>query len=187
MKVIALALMLLTPDRVSTLYDRIGARLAADPKLAESLGQPTSELRNARWMVGTWDVTTRVFATAQSPERIEHGRAVISEILGGTWLQFEDSYDGKPQDLGFLTYNPVSKRWTSVSIDKTGNGVTATAEKWEGDRLALIAEGVEIVGERVTLRQTIEKRSPREYRLLNEERLSDGTWAAVDEYIYTKK
>jgi hypothetical protein len=188
MKVLALMLLLAaTPDRVSTLYDRVAARLAADPKLAQSLGEPTSELRAARWMVGTWDVTSRVFATPQTPERTDKGRAVVTEILGGTWLQLADSYDGREQDRGFLTYNAPMKRWISIGIDKTGNGVTAIAEKWEGNRLAFIAESVDIVGERVTLRQTIEKRSDREYRLLNEERLSDGTWAAVDEYVYTKR
>jgi hypothetical protein len=51
----------------------------------------------------------------------------------------------------------------------------------------LIAENADIIGERVTLRQTIEKRSPREYRVLNEEQLPDGTWAAIDEYVYPKR
>ena len=43
------------------------------------------------------------------------------------------------------------------------------------------------LGERVVLRQTLEKRSDREYRLLNEELLPNGGWRAVDEYVYVKR
>jgi uncharacterized protein DUF1579 len=175
------------PARVSSLYDRIGAKLEANPDLAKVIGQPTKELQSARWMVGSWAVTAHVFKTASAPERIDRGEGTVQEILGGTWLQLQDSYDGETDDLGLLTFDPASKRWVSVGIDKTGNAVVSTAERWDGNRLELIAPNAAILGEHVVLRQTIEKRSASEYHVLNEERLADGSWAAIDEYTYVKK
>ena len=181
MKTMAVCLFALT---ISTLYERVEKRLVAQPELAQLVGQPTPELQDARWLVGKWNVTARIFS---APENVDRGEGTVTPILGGTWLQLQDRYSGHPEDLGFLTYKAVTKQWISIGIDKHGNAITAIGERWEGNRLELIAERADIIGERVTLRQTIEKRSPREYRVLNEERLPDGTWAAIDEYLYTKK
>ena len=181
MKALAICLFAVT---ISTLYERIETRIAAQPELAQSLGRPSRELEDLRWLIGEWRVSARVFS---APDQVDRGEGTVTAILGGTWLQFQDRYSGQPEDLGFLTWNVATKRWISIGIDKSGNAITAAGERWEGNRLVLIAENAEIIGERVTLRQTIEKRSAREYRVLNEERLADGTWAAIDEYVYPKQ
>ncbi|HEU4887957.1 MAG TPA: DUF1579 family protein [Thermoanaerobaculia bacterium] len=183
--VLSLVLLATTPTRVSTLYQRVTARLEAEPELARVVGLPTPQIQEARWLLGRWAITARVFSSDGS-DSIDRGEGTVEPILGGTWLQLRDRYSGEPEDLGFLTYNAATKRWMAIGIDKSGNAITAIGERWEGNRLVLIAENADIIGERVTLRQTIEKRSPREYRVLNEERLPDGTWAAIDEYVYTK-
>lgn len=169
-----------------TLYDRVAAQLEARPDLAAALGKPSPEFERARWMVGRWSVTARVFATPRAPERIERGESVVTETLGGTWLQFHDSYDGRVQDQGFLAFNPASSRWTSIGMDKVGNAVVSIAATWDGDRIVFLASDAEILGQRVVLRQTIEKQSNDAYRLLNEERLPSGAWVALDEYVYTR-
>lgn len=169
-----------------TLYDRVAMQLEARPEVAAVLGKPSPELERARWMVGRWSVTARVFATARAPERIERGESVVTETLGGSWLQFHDSYGGRVQDEGFLSFNPVAERWTSIGMDKVGNAIVSTASKWDGDRIVFLAPDAEVLGQHVVLRQTIEKRSNDEYRLLNEERLPSGAWVALDESVYTR-
>ncbi|MBV9496203.1 MAG: hypothetical protein JOZ54_18285 [Acidobacteria bacterium] len=170
--------------KVSTLYDRVGRRIAADLELAKALSAAPKELDEVKWMVGRWHILSRVFADGN---REEHGESVTAFAIDGTWLKTEDSYQGKVADFGLLTFNPVSKQWIALGVDKTGNVVRAVGNGWKNGRLVLLAEDVEIVGERVTLRQTVEKRSDREYRILNEEKLTDGGWAVVDEYVYTRK
>lgn len=137
-------------------------------------------------MVGEWDVTAHVFATPKTPERIDRGRSHVEKILDGTWLSFRDTYPAGTQDLGYLTFNTMRKEWLSVHLDSTGNAVRATSRGWNDSRLVFVIENLEILGERLTLRQTIEKRSAREYRVLNEEQVPGG-WAKLDEYVYVKR
>lgn len=188
--VIALVLSAMSAEkhpRISTLYDRIGAKMKANSALAEAVGKPSPELRRAAWLVGRWNVTARVFAEGAAPSESDHGQSTVAEILGGTWLEIRDSYDGQLQDLGFLTYNVATNEWIAIGVDQSGNAVTSKAKAWDGNRLALVAENAEILGERVVLRQTLEKHSDREYRILNEERLPSGEWAVIDEYVYRKQ
>jgi hypothetical protein len=170
-----------------TLYDRVAARLDAQPDAAAAIGNPSAELEQARWLVGRWSVTARVFATARAAERVEQGQSVVEEILGGTWLQFHDTYRGRVQDQGFLTFNPASQRWLSIGMDKIGNAIVSTAGRWDGDRIVFLAPDAEVLGERVVLRQTLEKQSNDAYRVRNEERLPSGRWIALDEYVYSRQ
>src|SRR5262245_21978600 len=173
-------------DPPKTLYDRVADELASRPELA-SLGKPPAELTQVSWMLGEWDIETNVAPTTTASERIDRGTSIVTTALGGTWLQFTDTYPQGSQDLSFLTYNIVTRRWISVTVDSTGNNVAASSPKWEGNRLPLLARDVEVLGLKVTLRQTILKRSDDEFVLLNEELLPDGTWHQVDEYRYRRK
>jgi len=165
-----------------SLYERLADKLAANPKL---LDRPAS-IDDVKWMVGRWKVTARVFRTSRGPERISHGEEVVEPALGGSWLLTRDIYPDGGTDIGYLTYNTVSRRWTSIALDGSGNAVTATGRAWKGNKLVLSAADAEIVGERVNLRQTIEKWSESEYHILNEERLPSGRWVALDEYTYER-
>jgi hypothetical protein len=62
-----------------------------------------------------------------------------------------------------------------------------TAERWNNNHLVFTGPPLEILGETATLRQTMEKISDHEYRVLNEEHLTDGSWVPVDEYHYKKR
>jgi hypothetical protein len=170
-----------------SLYERIAARLAANPSLAKAIGTPPPELREAQWLVGRWNVTSRVFATQRTPERVDHGESVVQESVDGIWLQSQDSYDGRTDAISFITYDPVSRRWVSATMDRYGQAITSHADRWAGDKLVFMLPEVTLLGERTTLRQTIEKRSNDEYRILNEERLASGKWIAVDEYVYRRQ
>jgi hypothetical protein len=180
----SLAATLLAGER-STLYDRVDARLSREPDVAKALGKPSPEIERLSWMLGRWKVAVRV--AGQEVKESDRGESVAQMVIGGTWLEVRDSYQGVEQDVSYLTYNIVTKEWIALGIDKTGNAVTATGKAWDGDRLTLLAQNATVVGERVTLRQVLERISDREYVLRNEEQLPSGSWALVDEYVYRKQ
>ena len=138
-------------------------------------------------MLGSWDITAKVFATASTPERISKGRGEVRPALGDRWLLVTDTYPDGGMDEGYLTYNGFTKKWTNVTLDATGNALISIADGWQGNRLVFLASDIELLGEKTTLRQTIERRSDTEYHLLNEEKLPDGRWVALDEYTYRKR
>jgi len=172
--------------RPPSLYERLADKLAREPALAAQIGKPAPEMAQITWLLGDWDVTARVFATRKEAERVSHGTSRVTSAFGGIWLQFADSYGASSPDLSFMTFSPVKRKWVTATIDETTNAIVTTAERWTGNRLVFNGQ-VEIVGESVTLRQTFEKMSDRAYRVLNEERLADGSWVALDEYSYKKR
>lgn len=169
----------------ASLYDRVAARLARDPALAKMLGTQPKQMRDVAWLVGTWDVVAEVQAAAKAtpPER---GTSIVAFSLGGTWLEIRDTYPSGTQDLGFLSFSPVTRRWTSIGLDSLGNAVTTSGEGWRGNRL-VVSGDVTIVGVRTTLRQTIVKQGDRAYMVTNEERRADGRWQLLDTYRYAKR
>lgn len=168
-----------------TLYERIDGKLAKQPELASKLGHPSPELQQLEWMLGYWEVTATVFATAKSQESNLYGTSTVTRALDGTWFQIADEYFGKPQDIGFMTFNPVIRKWVAAQVDASGNSITTTSDGWVGNKLVFSGK-VQIVGEVATLRQTLEKLSDREYVIGNEERLPNGQWVALDRYVYRK-
>lgn len=174
------------PAPPRSLYDRIADKLATRDDLA-TLDQPPAQLAEVRWMIGTWDVEVTVFATAASPQSVERGTSQITPALNGYWLQLADTYPAGTQDLSFLTYNRVTREWVSLGLDSFGNSVLAKGAAWDGTRLVLTAADVEVLGEIVTLRQTMEKRGADELVLLNEEKLPNGTWLPLDQYRYRRR
>jgi len=183
--VFAFVVLLVADQRALNLYERIDQKLRANPALAAIVSTPAAEMSELQWMIGRWKVESRVL-TPKPQEKADRGESVVEPAIGGTWLQIRDTYKDRVEDLGFMTFNSVTRRWTSVSLDKTGNSVTVSTDKWDGNRLVFTPDAVEIFGERVALRQTLEKRSANEYRILNEERMPNGEWVALDEYVYTR-
>lgn len=87
-------------DAAKGLYDRISDELRSRPELAD-LGKPPPELAKVAWMAGEWDIETRVSATTGQPERVDRGSSSVIPVLGGTWLQFTDTYPNGGHDLSY--------------------------------------------------------------------------------------
>jgi len=164
-----------------TLDQRVAARLGADPKLAASLGKPAPQMAALGWMVGRWEVSASTAGKADA----EKGQSVVTPALGGVWLEIRDTYPGGVQDIGYLTYDLVSRRWVSLSLDSLGNVNRTTSRGWVGGVASFEGRAV-IVGEPARLRQVIVRRSPVEYTVTNEERLA-GAWRRLDQYRYRKQ
>lgn len=171
----------------ASLYQRIETRVQNDPAYAKQLEGLPEELKQVEWMVGNWDIVAKVYATPTAPERVSQGQAEIKFVMNNRWVFVFDTYPDGGVDEGYLTYNGFTKKWTSVTIDGLGNTFIATADKWQGNQIIFVLSDIQIVGERVTLRQTITKRSDSEYHVLNEEKLPNGKWVALDEYTYKKR
>jgi hypothetical protein len=169
-----------------TLYEKVAANAARDPDFLKRLNAPPKEMEQVRWLVGVWEISGRAFATRTTPERAgASGQSVAQIVMNGRWLSYVDSYPDSTEQT-FLGYDPFTKEWVSQSIGSSGYAFTArTSDDWRDGRLVFTSV-VDIFGIKTRLRQTMEKRSDREYRLLNEERLPDGEWVAVDEYVYRK-
>jgi len=174
-----------TPRRRS-LEQRIEERLASDPALAERLGKPTHEIEHLAWMVGTWEVSAVVAGRAAGEGGGDTGVSTVTRVLDGTWLQVEDRYADGNQDLGFIGYDGATKQYRAIAIDSYGTAALTSGSAFVDGRLALTGR-VRILGEDVTLRQTIVRTDAREYRVTNEEQDEEGAWHAIDEYRYRKR
>ncbi|HWA02231.1 MAG TPA: DUF1579 family protein [Rhizomicrobium sp.] len=167
-----------------TLYDRVASRLKNDPALARQLGHPARQMADVSWMIGTWDIATTVEAVRG--HAAEKGTSRVTPLFGGVWLEIRDTYPGGNQDVSYLGFNPVSKRWVSVTVDGLGNLVTNTSAGWKDGRLVFVGDVI-AVGERATLRQVITKKSENSYSITNEERMKGGHWRLLDTYRYEKR
>lgn len=174
------------PTAAATLYERIDARLAADPAVAASLSRPSAEVAAMAWMVGSWEVEVKVLATAGSPERISKGKSEVRPAMGGHWLETVDTYPDGSIDQGFLGYSTADQQWVTVALHSGGIAVTAYAKTWNAGTMVFLAPDATILGVPVDLRQTLTRRGDDEYFILNEERLADGRWVALDEYAYRR-
>lgn len=185
MKKLAIFLLLLLAPLAAhagdDLYGRIAQRLAKDPALAAQLGHPAPEMKQVAWMVGDWDI-----ATEAEGKDAGHGESHVMPILGGTWLEIRDTYPQGNQDVTYITFNPATRRWVSLTIDALGTAATSMGDKWDGDTLVMTADVV-VVGEAATLRQTLTRDGDQAYSIGNEERMADGTWKHLDTYRYTKR
>jgi hypothetical protein len=164
------------------LYARVDRRLAADPALAEALGQPAPEMAEAAWLIGEWEIDAAV--TGKEADAA-HGTALVSPLYGGVWLEMRDTYPDGNQDLGYLGFNPATRRWTSVSLDSYGNANVATSDGWHDGCIAFEGDFI-VIGETAHLRQTLCRAGADGFRIDNAE-LVGGEWRAVDAYVYRRK
>ena len=170
-----------------TLYERVDARFAADPSLAQRLAEPPAELASFAWLVGEWDVEAEVYATATTPASKSTGSSHVEKAMGERWLRIVDRYPDGGTDEGFLTFDVARGTWVSVGLHESGAAVTSTARGWKGDTIVFRVDDAVIVGEQVALRQTLVRRGNDAYEVLNEERLPDGRWVKLDHYDYRRR
>jgi len=165
------------------LYTRVNARLSADPALAARLGRPADEMRAVADLAGTWDVTAEVESMPDRPP--DRGTSVITPLFGGLWLEIRDTYAAGTQDVTYLTYDPASARWTSISIDSLANANIAHAKAWMDNALVFEVDAT-VLGLPARLRQTMTRKGTDEYTIRNEEWI-DGGWKLLDGYRYVRR
>jgi hypothetical protein len=163
-----LALLLAAGDP-PTLFQRIQQHFAADPAAAASLGHPPPEMRDADWLIGTWDVSSEVEEVGGPPAS---GTSTISRALGGAWLEIRDVYPHGSETVAYVGYSPAERRWEMIGVDNLVNANRSSAGAWTGTSIVFEGDFV-FLGMPAHLRQTIERQSPDNFTVLAEERLGE--------------
>jgi hypothetical protein len=155
-------------------------RLAADPALAARVRSLQERSQSLHWMVGGFDIETRTEG-ARYPIR---GFGYVQYGLGGSWLQLRESYDGLPEQLTFIGYDPAGRRWRSTTIDRNNDVITLHAPGWINGRAVFEGE-VRILGATVHLRRTVTRLPSRgtgpddeDFTIVEEQRVG-GRWRTV--------
>ena len=134
-----------------------------------------------RWLVGEWTAENKVRATPTTP-------SYTDTYIYTYQLTDDDSRltvtgpGGKPRP--YLTFDPFSNRWMMTFID--GLYGVLRSEGWQGNRIVFIGS-LTMLGVDCELRQTITRGSQDQVHILNEEKLSDGSWQVMDEFECHRK
>lgn len=144
---LALALALSNPP---SLPGRGNERLAADPALAARVRDLPVRTNSLSWMLGGYDIETRTEGAAYPIQ----GFGYVQNGFGMGWIQLRERYDGFPEQLTFIGYDPAGQRWRSTTIDRNNDVITLHAPSWENGRAVFEGE-VSILGERVQVRRTM--------------------------------
>jgi hypothetical protein len=157
-----------------TIYERYAQR-QDDPAFQAALAAPATHLGELRWLIGDWRTTSTVLGAEDAVEEsVTHFR------LQGDSMIFSD-------DLStVLVYDGFAGRWLTAGFEPPAAAMThqMASAAWDGRTLVFEGE-VTLLGERVTLRQTMTKISDDEFDLLNEQRVS-GRFTPVDRYHYVR-
>src|SRR3954469_18149955 len=124
--ILGLALLLAAADP-PTLFQRLQQRFAADPAAAASLGHPAPQMREAAWLLGSWDVSAVVEEQGGPPAS---GTSTVTPAFGGAWLEIRDTYPGGTQNLAYVGYSVVEGRWVTMALDNLMNANRSTAAAW---------------------------------------------------------
>ncbi|HYI49364.1 MAG TPA: hypothetical protein VEX35_12960 [Allosphingosinicella sp.] len=161
---------------------RVEQRLAADPALRAELADSAEHRRELVWMIGGWTVHK---VRANGTEGGGTGFGYGNSPFHGAWIQTLTTFPDGVRELRQIGYDPVGRRWISVTNDSRMNVYSLYAPGWENGR-AVFEGDVVILGIQARVRQTIERRGENEYSVTNEE-LLDGRWRRLDSYLYTSR
>ena len=178
---IAFALLLAAADP-PTIYQRIQQRFAADPAAAAALGRPAPQMRQADWLIGTWDVSGMVEERGGPPWS---GTSVIAPALGGHWLEIRDTYPDGSENIAYVGYSVPEGRWVDVAIDNVMNANRISAPAWTGDRIVFEGDFL-IFGMPAHMRQTVARTAPDYFSVVAEE-LVGGTWRRTAARYYHRR
>ena len=176
---LAAALLALGPGPASaqtsddlTLFERFAKKTEKNPALGKMAEAPPAGLEKAKWMTGTWDVTSRRYATPTLPERVQKGTRRTTFEMKGWWLaSIDDIGDLKAASL--ITEDPFSQKWVRVFLSSWGGGLARpmiSSEGWQDGNISF--EGaIVLFGEPVDVRLRISKADEDHYFEVWEEKL----------------
>lgn len=162
------------PASPPTLFQRLERRFAADPAAAAALGRPAPQMREADWLIGTWDVNAVVEERGGPPAA---GTSVVAPALGGAWLEIRETYPHGSGSLTYLGYSSTEGRWVIIAMDNLVNANRISTAAWTGDRIVFEGDQT-FLGLPAHLRQTVERHGADDFTILAEERVGES-WHRV--------
>ena len=166
-------LMVFDPNRKVLTFNR--SMLARFPAIQQR------KIEEFRWLVGDWAFENHVRATPSTPAYADTYYYTYELADDGT--RYTVSGHGATA-RPYLTFDPFSNRWMMTFTE--GLFGVLQSNGWKGDGI-VFSGPLTMLGVDCELRQTITKKSPDEFHILNEEKLRDGSWTQTDEFFCRRK
>ncbi|HLK64518.1 MAG TPA: hypothetical protein VKU19_13835 [Bryobacteraceae bacterium] len=140
-----------------------------------------AEMEKFRWIEGEWNSENHVPATRTNPAYVDKNTGQYKLCEKSAWLCLVDRTGAERRHI---TFDPFSRQWMYVLLE--GAYGIMRSPGWVENRI--VFEGlVTMIGVECYLRQTWTRIDDNEFRFVNEERLADGSWAYVDEWVCRRK
>lgn len=140
-----------------------------------------TEMQKYRWIAGQWASSNKVPATRVSSAYTDVSTSTFQYCEKDQWICLVGP-DGRERP--HITFDPFSRQWMYV-LAEGAYGILRSSG-WEGHQIVFTGE-MTMIGVTCYWRQTCTKASDDEFRLVNEERLADGSWSFVDEWEFQRK
>jgi len=151
------------------------------PMLARFPAIRQQKIDEFKWLIGEWAFENHVRATSTTPAYTDTYFYIYDLADNGS--RYTVSGHGA-QARPYLTFDPFSNRWMMTFTE--GLFGVLQSEGWQGDTIVFTGP-LTMLGVDCELRQTITKKSPDEFHIMNEEKLPDGAWLVTDEFHCRRK
>lgn len=157
----------------------------ADPEARDLLRRPISQLSALRWLTGTWRAQT----IEQSGDGQQHDLGtntyVFAQTMKGRWIF---GADGKATDYFYITYDPFAQHWILVRMNATpAYGIWTSDRGWQRNSIEFTSAFSYATGRPYRRRITIVQKDAKNFKIYDEEQLSDGSWTGDDSVSLTKQ
>lgn len=174
------------PPADPTLYETLVDRGEYDVQADAFKERPAAEAELAKlsWLEGDWRQVATIYKKGSFP---------MSKKEAGVWtfkldpasnsvLYGPKGEEGAPL-VPFMTYDVYSRSWFSVEREPDAWGLAQSSGSWTGEKIAM--EGTfHIRGVDVELRQTFAHTKSDECAVINEQKMPNGKWVAIDEHRF---
>jgi hypothetical protein len=121
-------------------FDRVEKKMRDNPGLRALTEGPPAPLALAKFMLGTWSVTERRYATHSAPEKIRKGTADVKLELGNRWIVSRIKMEDGSESVAWLGFDPWKQFWYWQFFSSEGRGTNnplISIQSWDGGRLSL--------------------------------------------------
>jgi hypothetical protein len=141
-----------------------------------------AEMEKFRWIAGEWNYENRVPATRCNPPYADVGTARYSLCEKDSWICICEP-GGKEER--HITFDPFSRQWIYL-LARGAYGLLRSPQGWVDDRI-VFSGLMTMIGIECEWRITWTRQSDDAFGFTNEELASDGRWAYIDEWQFTRK
>jgi len=171
-----------------TLFERFARKVQKNPALGKLAEAPPGGIAKLTWMVGTWDATSRRYATPSVPERVQKGTRNTRYELKGWWLaSIDDIGDLKAASL--ITEDPYSQKFARLFLSSWGGGLARPMTSSGGMQDGNIAftGAIVLFGDPVEVRLRIAKVDDDNYYEVWEEKVTEDQIVPIFELKLTRQ
>lgn len=170
-----------------TLYETLAAQGEYDIQSDAFKERPVaeSELSSLTWLEGDWRQVATIYRRNNLP---------MSKKEAGVWTFKLDPTSnsvlygpkGETALTPFMTFDVYTREWFSVEREPDSWGLARSSGSWTGQKVTM--EGTfRIRGVEVELRQTFAHTKTDECAVVNEQKMPNGKWVAIDEHRFFRE